>query len=134
MFYWNLFLLFLNINFAYFYLMMTSIYEFQIIFFCIYKWFLLTSKYSRHYGLACPIYTHFTSPIRRYADVMVHRLLAVSIQVPGTRPWLSGGLQYSTQSFFLNSISVLRDMILLICFDFISFNFLLFYLVSFYYI
>lgn len=48
-----------------------------------------STKNIGHFGLAFPFYTHFTSPIRRYPDVMVHRIVKMHLR----------GASASTQDF-----------------------------------
>jgi ribonuclease R len=48
-----------------------------------------------HFGLALDAYAHFTSPIRRYPDLVVHRALKAIVDKQNQRKNMSGGKRYS---------------------------------------
>ena len=52
-----------------------------------------SAENSGHFGLASEAYTHFTSPIRRYPDLVVHRILKASMGRKGAEPVPYGQLE-----------------------------------------
>ncbi len=52
-----------------------------------------SAENTGHFGLAATFYTHFTSPIRRYPDLIVHRMLKLAATSPEKLTAAAGNLQ-----------------------------------------
>lgn len=79
-----------------------------------------SSKNLGHFGLAAQFYTHFTSPIRRYPDLIVHRMLKAS---PAEIPKLAKKLEeIATQSSELErrAVEIEREVLDLKCVEFMK--------------
>lgn len=64
------------------------------------------AKYG-HYALNVPLYTHFTSPIRRYADILVHRQLESVLQ--GGSEWKDPIVVVETNYVFIGDPKFTMD-------------------------
>jgi len=52
----------------------------------------ISDQFKGHHSMNLPLYTHFTSPIRRYLDIVVHRLIIASIISGTTCPYTTADI------------------------------------------
>jgi len=61
-----------------------------------------STKNIGHYGLGFKNYTHFTSPIRRYADLLVHRVLDKNLISKSGKNYSLDQLTKNLRTYFCN--------------------------------